>query len=166
MYATTVVHYFDTLSIITESHRYTSFLLVLTVVVLITYHALKQPSVCVIKPVINTPCNKVRLHKTTYTTSRSNVFSVTLTAGSLLNKSYNKRALFSRCLHTNNKSQYLYFYGKPNDLSGVRAPTESDLKSYTLFLFRVFDGSSISSSQPVVLDQGSIDKELSKGLLG
>ena len=82
MYTTTVVHYFDTLSIITESHRYTPFLLVLTVIVLIACHALKQPLVFTIKPVINTPYNKVRLHKTTYTTSRSNAFSVTLTAGS------------------------------------------------------------------------------------
>ena len=80
--------------------------------------------------------------------------------------SLNKGIAPSRFLHTNRTSQYLYLYNTPIDLSGVRAPTESDLKSYTLFLFRVFDGSSVSSSQPVVLDQGSIDKELSKGLLG
>ena len=78
----------------------------------------------------------------------------------------NKEIKPSRFLHTSRTSQYLYLYNTPTDLSGVRTATESDFKAYTLFLFRVFDGSSISSSQPVVLDQGSLDKELSKGLLG
>lgn len=71
-----------------------------------------------------------------------------------------------RGLHTNRKSQYLYFYNKPTDMSGVRAPTESDFKVYVLFLFRVINESAVHFSQPVILDQGSLDKELSKGLLG
>lgn len=71
-----------------------------------------------------------------------------------------------KSLHTNRESQYLYFYGKPGDTSGVRTPTELDLKCYTLFLFRVVDGEGSCAQEPVVLDQGSLDKELSKGLLG
>ena len=71
-----------------------------------------------------------------------------------------------RNLHSSRKSQYLYFYGKPGDMSGVRTPTVLDLMPYTLFLFRVVDGNGACSSEPVVLDQGSLDKELSKGLLG
>ena len=77
-----------------------------------------------------------------------------------------KCMVFVKRLHTNRKSQYLYFYNKPTDMSGVRAPTESDFKVYVLFLFRVINESDVHSSQPVVLNQGSLDKELSKGLLG
>ena len=51
-------------------------------------------------------------------------------------------------------------------MSGVRAPTESDFKVYVLFLFRVINESDVHPSHPVILDQGSLDKELSKGLLG
>ena len=71
-----------------------------------------------------------------------------------------------RFLHTSRKSQYLYFYGKSGDMSGVRTPTVLDLKAYTLFLFRVVDENGACSPEPVVLDQGSLDKELSGGLLG
>ena len=71
-----------------------------------------------------------------------------------------------RTLHTSRKSQYLYLYGTPNDLSGIRTPTEVDLKAYSLFLFRVVDEEGSCAQEPVVLDQGSLDKELSKGLLG
>lgn len=77
-----------------------------------------------------------------------------------------KCTAFVRGLHTNHKSQYLYFYGKPGDMSGVRTPTVLDLKTYTLFLFRVVDEEGSCAQKPVVLDQSSLDKELSKALLG
>ena len=82
------------------------------------------------------------------------------------NTSPNKGVAPYRFLHTSRTSQYLYFYGKTNDLSGARAPAELDFKLYSLFLFRVVDGEGSCTQEPVVLDQGSLDKELSKGLLG
>lgn len=71
-----------------------------------------------------------------------------------------------KTLHTSRKSQYLYFYGKPNDLSGLRTPAEVDLKAYNLFLFRVFKDNGFMPLEPVVLDQTSLDEQLSKSLLG
>lgn len=71
-----------------------------------------------------------------------------------------------KTLHTSRKSQYLYFYGKPNDLSGLRTPTNVDLKTYNLFLFRVFKDNGFMPLELVVLDQTSLDEQLSKGLLG
>lgn len=80
--------------------------------------------------------------------------------------SLNKGIAPSRFLHTNRESQYLYFYGKPNDMSDVRSPTDVDLKAYNLFLFRVLKDKNTMSPAPVVLDQTSLDEQLSKGLLG
>ena len=77
-----------------------------------------------------------------------------------------KCTAFARRLHTNYESQYLYFYGKPGDVWGAQTRTELGLKGYCLFLFKVVDKDGACSPEPVVLDSGSLGKELSKGLLG